>query len=163
MTRHHRDHTEGLASAMAMLGACHLLALGACSSSTNSGLGGNGTCAAPSGLYDYVFTNAQTNDPPYCPLPSNFEEVLPSNTTTAFGCALSASNGPNVSCSQSIELQCPVRTFDGYGGVVTSIGTADSNADASLVKGHVDMKLVYANGQGTCAAHWDFTVTRLHQ
>jgi len=138
-----------------------VLMLAACSGS--SGASTPNDCSAPSGLYDYVFSGGQTNDRVECPIPHDFQQVLPSSDPAPYGCSISASSGPRVSCSQSVELHCPVRTPDGYSGTLTSIATVDSNADSSVVNGHVHNTLSYAGGQGACGATWDFTATRVHQ
>jgi hypothetical protein len=162
-TRGAHTRRRRTASTVAMKGASLMLALGGCSDGGGGTASASGTCADPAGLYDYVFSNAQTNDPPYCPLPRDFAQVLPSNSATPFGCDISASNTAHNVCSASVEVQCPATTFDGQNGVATSIVTVDTNANASVTRGHVQMKLVYANGQGSCAASWDFTATRVHQ
>lgn len=139
-----------------------LMAMAACSSETGASSAAQNSCTAPSGVYDYTFFAASTNDPMECPLPQPFETVLPASTRALSGCDLSVSNTSQTACSASAQDSCSVTSPAGDQGVLTAIVTADSNADGSVITGSVKTKFVYASGQGQCQAQWGYTAKRVH-
>ena len=132
--------------------AIALVVVAGCGSSNASS-----TCASPEGLYVYHVTDSQSVDPTDCPIPADFEEVLPD--TSANPCTITGlSNG---SCSASVQEQCNV-VINGYAGSEDAIVTVDSSTDGTVITGHVAETISYGQ-DGSCNSSWDFTLTRTHQ